>query len=43
VKVPEAHVKLLQTKFQERLSTDEQEALAEYIKMMRKKVPFWGV
>jgi translation initiation factor 5B len=41
VKVPEAHVKLLQTKFRERLSIDEQEALDEYIKIMRKKVPFW--
>ena len=42
VKVPEAHVKLLKTKFQERLSIDEQEALDGYVKMMRKKVPFWG-
>lgn len=42
VKVPEAHVKLIMTKFQERLSVDEQEILNEYIKLMRKKVPFWG-
>jgi len=42
VKVPEAHVKLLKTKFQERLSVDEQEALDEYVKLMRKKIPFWG-
>jgi translation initiation factor 5B len=42
VKVPEPHVKLIKTKFQERLSIDEQQALDEYIKLMRKKVPFWG-
>jgi translation initiation factor 5B len=43
VKVPEPHVKLITTKFQERLSIDEQEALEEYVKLMRKKVPFWSV
>jgi len=42
VKVPEPHVKLLNTKFSERLSVDEQEALTDYIKIMRKKMPFWG-
>jgi translation initiation factor 5B len=42
VKVPEPHVKLIKTRFQERLSIDEQEALDQYIKLMRKKVPFWG-
>jgi len=43
VKVPEAHVKLIMGKFQERLTVDEQEILNEYIKLMRKKVSFWGV
>jgi translation initiation factor 5B len=43
VKVPESHVKLIKAKFQERLSVDEQEALDEYIKLMQKKMPFWGV
>lgn len=43
VKVPGPHVKLITTKFQERLSIDEQEALDEYVKLMRKKVPFWSV
>jgi translation initiation factor 5B len=43
VRVPEAQVKLLKTKFQERLSVDEQEALDEYIRMMQKTIPFWGV
>ena len=43
VKVPESHVKLIKAKFQERLSVDEQEVLDEYIKLMQKKMPFWGV
>jgi translation initiation factor 5B len=43
VRVPEVQVKLLKTKFQERLSADEQEALNEYIRMMQKTIPFWGV
>jgi translation initiation factor 5B len=42
VKVPEAHVKLIKAKFQEELSVDEQEALDEYIKLMQRKIPFWG-
>jgi translation initiation factor 5B len=42
VKVPEAQVKMLQTTFAEKLSPEEQEALSEYVSMMRKKVPFWG-
>jgi len=42
VKVPEAHVKILQTTFVEKLSPEEQEALNEYVRVMRKKVPFWG-
>jgi len=42
VKVPETHVKLLRTKFQEKLSVDEQEAMNEYTKLMQKKIPFWG-
>jgi translation initiation factor 5B len=42
VKVPEAHAKILQTKLLEKLNQEEQEALNEYINIMRKKVPFWG-
>jgi translation initiation factor 5B len=42
VKVPEAHVKILQTTFVEKLTAEEQEALTEYVNVMRKKVPFWG-
>jgi translation initiation factor 5B len=41
-KTPEAHAKALQTKFIERLTTQEQEALTEYIALMRKKTPFWA-
>jgi translation initiation factor 5B len=42
VKVPEQHAKILETKFTERLTPEEQEALGEYVNLMRKKVPFWG-
>jgi len=42
VKIPENHAKLLQTKFKEKLTVDEQEALEEYLKLMRKKIPFWA-
>jgi translation initiation factor 5B len=42
VKVPEKHVKILQTTFAEKLTPEEQEALNEYVSVMRKKVPFWG-
>ena len=43
VKVPEQHVKAFQKTFLEKLSTEEQEALNDYVNIMRKKVPFWGV
>jgi translation initiation factor 5B len=42
VKVPEDHVKVLQATFAEKLTAEEQEALNEYVNVMRKKVPFWG-
>jgi translation initiation factor 5B len=42
VKVPEKHAKALQTKFTEKLTPEELEALNEYVNLMRKKVPFWG-
>ncbi|MGQ9530907.1 MAG: translation initiation factor IF-2 [Candidatus Bathycorpusculaceae bacterium] len=42
VKVPEQHAKALQTTFIEKLAEDEQETLNEYIKMMRKKMPYWA-
>jgi translation initiation factor 5B len=41
-KIPEAHVRILSTTFMERLTKEEQDALNEYVKIMRKKVPFWG-
>jgi translation initiation factor 5B len=42
VKVPEPHAKLLRMKFLEKLTIDEQEALEEYVKLMQRKIPFWG-
>lgn len=42
VKVPEKDAKMLLSKFSERLTDDEQEALNEYVNVMRKKIPFWG-
>ena len=42
VKVPESHAKLLRMKFLEKLTIDEQETLEEYIKLMQRKIPFWG-
>jgi len=42
VKVPESHAKALLTMFMDRLTTEEQEALNEYVNLMRKKIPFWA-
>jgi translation initiation factor 5B len=42
VRVPEAHAKTLLKDFVDRLSPDEQEALNEYVNLMRKKTPFWA-
>jgi translation initiation factor 5B len=42
VKIPEQHAKILQQKFVAKLTAEEQEALNEYVSIMRKKVPFWG-
>jgi len=42
VRVPEAHAKALLKDFMDRLSQDEQEALNEYVNLMRKKTPFWA-
>lgn len=42
VKVPEAHAKALLTRFQDRLSPDELDALNEFVNMMRRKSPFWA-
>ena len=41
-KVPEQHVKVLMKTFMDKLSEEEQQALNEYVEVMRKKVPFWG-
>jgi translation initiation factor 5B len=43
VKVPEAHAKVLLTKFQDRLTSEEVEALNEYVEIMRVESPFWAV
>jgi translation initiation factor 5B len=43
VKVPEAHAKVLLTKFQDRLTSEEIEALNEYVEIMRVESPFWAV
>jgi translation initiation factor 5B len=42
VKIPEPHAKLLAATFTDRLTIEEQEALSEYIEIMRKKTPFWA-
>jgi len=42
VKVPERHAKVLLTTFMDRLTMEEQEALNEYVNIMRKKTPFWA-
>ncbi len=42
VRVPEAHAKILVTKFQDRLSPEEIGALNELIEVMRRKSPFWA-
>jgi translation initiation factor 5B len=43
VRVPEADAKVLLTKFQDRLTSEELESLNEYVGLMRKKTtPFWA-
>jgi len=42
VRVPEAHAKVLQTKFQDRLTAEEIEALNEFIEIRRRESPFWA-
>jgi translation initiation factor 5B len=42
VKIPEQDAKALLTTFMDQLTTEEQEALNEYVDMMRKKIPFWA-
>ena len=42
VRVPERHAKVLLTTFMDRLTMEEQEALNEYVNLMRKKIPFWA-
>ncbi len=42
VRVPEAHAKILLTKFQGRLSHEELVALNELVEMMRREYPFWA-
>lgn len=42
VKVPEQHARALVSTFMDRLTMEEQEALSEYLEIMRKKTPFWG-
>jgi len=42
VRVPEAHAKVLRTKFQDRLTAEELEALNEFIEIRRLESPFWA-
>lgn len=42
VRVPEAHAKILLTKFQDRLTPEELEALNKFIEIMRIESPFWA-
>jgi translation initiation factor 5B len=42
VKVPEADAKALLSKFMDKLTVEEQEALNEFAGIMRKKMPFWA-
>ena len=42
VGVPEEHAKILNTKYQDRLTPDEAEALKELVTLMRKSSPFWA-
>jgi translation initiation factor 5B len=42
VKVPENHAKMLLTKFQNRLSSEELDVLNELVTIMRSKAPFWA-
>ncbi|MEM1515432.1 MAG: translation initiation factor IF-2 [Candidatus Bathyarchaeia archaeon] len=42
VYVPESHVKMLRTRFRDKLSEDEVEALEELIKIMRRSQSFWA-
>jgi translation initiation factor 5B len=43
VRVPEAHAKILLTKFQDRLTAEEIETLNEFVEIMRLESPFWAV
>jgi translation initiation factor 5B len=43
VNVPETHAKVLLTKFEDRLTSEEIEALNEFIRIMRLESPFWAV
>lgn len=42
VKLPEKDAKALLTKFTDRLTIEEQEALNDYVTMRRNKMPFWA-
>jgi translation initiation factor 5B len=42
VKVPEPDAKALLTTYLDKLPSEEQEVLNEYVKMMQKKTPFWA-
>jgi translation initiation factor 5B len=42
VKVPETDAKALLTTYLDKLTTEEQDVLKEYVEIMRKKTPFWA-
>ena len=43
VKVPESHAKALLSAFMGKLTLEEQQALNEYVNIMKKKISYWGV
>jgi translation initiation factor 5B len=42
VKIPEADARALLTKFMDKLTIEEQDALKDYVNLVRKKMPFWA-
>ncbi|NIR86798.1 translation initiation factor IF-2 [Candidatus Bathyarchaeota archaeon] len=42
VKVPEQHAKALLTRFQDRLSSEQLDALNDLVDIMRRQLPFWA-
>ena len=43
VRIPEAHAKVLISKFEDRLTPEENITIKEYIDIMRIESPFWAI